>query len=181
MAASVAQPAPPRWRSIAARVIDRIVIASGVIPYALVALVLRLIMAGAFFVSGQAAVVGPEITFSFRGLNFSLILPAQVRDDVLDAYATQFATVPISSVFIANGFAFAEFLLPIYLVIGVGTRIVALVLLIMTIVLQIYIAPEALWTTHVYWLAILLTLMAGGAGAISLDWLISHFRKLKRL
>ncbi len=173
-ASFIAQRTPRRLRSQAAYVIDRIVAMCGVIPYALVALVLRLVMARAFFLSGQAMVAGPDIPLSIHGFAFSVILPAQVRGELLNAFAMQFAAVPVSPAFIAYGFAYAEFLLPICLVIGFGTRIAALILLIMTIILQAYVEPDALWTTHVYWFSLLLVLMTFGGGAISLDRLIRH-------
>lgn len=172
---SFAAPAEPRGsHSVLAYVIDRIVAICGIVPYALVALILRLVVARDFFLSGQAKALGPTIPLSFHGFNYSLILPTQVRDDVLSAFATQFAAVSVSSTFVAYGFTYAEFLLPIFLVIGFATRIAGLLLLIMTVVLQIYVAPEALWTTHVYWGAILLTLMTCGAGEISVDRLIRY-------
>jgi putative oxidoreductase len=173
-ASFIAQPTPRRSRSYAAHVIDRIVAVCGVIPYALVALVLRLVMARAFFLSGQAMVVGPDIPLSIRGFEFSVILPAQVREEVLSGFTAQFATVPVSPVFIAYGFAYAEFLLPICLVVGFGTRVAAFILLVMTAVVQIYVEPDALWTTHMYWFSLLLVLMTCGGGAISLDRLVRH-------
>ena len=44
--------------------------------------------------------------------------------------------------------------------------------LVMTVLVQVYVMPEALWTTHVYLFAILMVLMSVGPGAISLDALI---------
>jgi len=54
----------------------------------------------------------------------------------------------------------------------VGTRIAALGLLIMKAVIQIYIMPEHLWTTQIYWFAILTVLLSQGAGQISADHVI---------
>lgn len=173
-ASFIARPEPPPSHSPVARVLARIVAVCGVIPYGLIALVLRLVAARAFFVDGQAKVVGPAVSPSIQGSDFSFILPAQVRADVLNSLATQFSGVAVSPAFIAYGLAYAEFLLPICLLIGFGTRIAALVLLVITIVLQIYVEPDALWTVHAYWFSILLVLMTFGAGAISLDRLIRY-------
>jgi putative oxidoreductase len=38
--------------------------------------------------------------------------------------------------------------------------------------IQFYVLPEALWTTHVYWASLLMVLLALGPGRISLDALI---------
>lgn len=166
------QPSPRRSRSTAANAIDLTVAVCGMIPYALVALILRLVMARDFFLSGQALVVGPTIPLSLHRFSTSLVLPARVHEETLSAFAAQFVGVPLSPTFIAYGFTTAEFLLPICLVIGFGTRIAAFILLIMTVVVQIYVDPSALWTLHVYWVSILLVLMACGGGAVSLDRLI---------
>lgn len=175
MANFIAHPAPRGSHSVWAHVIDRIVAVSGIVPYALVALILRLVLARDFFLAGQAKASGPVIPVSFQNFDYSLILPVHVRDDVLSAFAAQFAAVPIPPALIAYGFTYAEFLLPICLVIGFATRIAALLLLIMTVVVQIYVAPEALWTAHVYWAAMLLVLMTCGPGVISLDRIIRYF------
>jgi putative oxidoreductase len=70
---------------------------------------------------------------------------------------------------------YAEFFLPICLVLGFATRFAATGLFIITIVLQAYVAPEALWTAHAYWASILLVLMSVGPGEISVDQAIRYF------
>ncbi|MDX3886188.1 MAG: DoxX family membrane protein [Sphingomonas sp.] len=64
--------------------------------------------------------------------------------------------------------AIAEIVLPALLLLGLGTRIAALGLLIMTAVIQL-VAPEGWANFHLYWAAIALGLMALGAGPLSLD------------
>ena len=68
--------------------------------------------------------------------------------------------------------SYGEFILPIMLVLGLGTRFAALGLLIMTALIQIYVMPQALWTVHIYWASILMVVLTLGAGKISLDSLI---------
>lgn len=55
---------------------------------------------------------------------------------------------------------------------GLVTRFAALALLIMTLVIQIFVYPDA-WPTHGVWAASLLLLMMRGAGLISLDHQVS--------
>jgi putative oxidoreductase len=69
-----------------------------------------------------------------------------------------------------------EFILPLLLVIGLLTRLSALGLLVMTMVIQIFVFPDAWWTVHAYWAAILIVLIARGPGAISLDHLLFRRR-----
>jgi putative oxidoreductase len=62
----------------------------------------------------------------------------------------------------------AEHLFPILLVIGLMTRASALALLAMTLVIQLFVYPDA-WPTHLSWAAILLVLLARGGGPWSAD------------
>jgi putative oxidoreductase len=145
------------------------------IPYALVALGLRLIMARVFFLSGQAKIDGPRsipIRPGIGDLEFTVILPAEIKDATFRMFEAQYAELPISPVVVAYLFTYAEFVLPICLVLGFATRLSALALLVMTVLLQVYVMPGMLWVAHVYWAAILLVLMTVGPGAISLDALI---------
>ncbi|SCU85547.1 conserved membrane hypothetical protein [Cupriavidus necator] len=64
-----------------------------------------------------------------------------------------------------------ELAAPVLLVLGLATRPVALILLGMTAVIEIFVYPQA-WPTHIQWAAMLLVLLARGAGAFSIDWLI---------
>ena len=72
--------------------------------------------------------------------------------------------VPIPPALAAYLVGGAEFLLPIMLVLGFGTRFAALGLLVVTALIQLYVLPEALWTAHVYWASILLVLLSRGPG-----------------
>ncbi len=63
----------------------------------------------------------------------------------------------------------AEHLFPILLVLGLATRLSALALLGMTLVIQTFVFPEA-WMTHGLWAAAFLTVIKfGPPGRISLD------------
>jgi putative oxidoreductase len=61
----------------------------------------------------------------------------------------------------------AEILLPILLVLGLATRLAALGLLAMTLMVQLTV-PDG-WPVHVTWAAMALGIMAWGPGRISLD------------
>lgn len=60
---------------------------------------------------------------------------------------------------------------PVLLVLGLATRPVALVLLGMTAVIELFVYPQA-WPTHIQWAAMLLVLLCRGAGSCSLDHLL---------
>jgi putative oxidoreductase len=61
----------------------------------------------------------------------------------------------------------AEILLPILLVLGLATRLVALALLLMTLIVQLTVPTG--WPLHLTWAAMALGIMAWGPGRISLD------------
>jgi putative oxidoreductase len=71
-----------------------------------------------------------------------------------------------------------ELTAPVLLVLGLFTRFSALVLLGMTAVIEIFVYPQA-WPTHLQWVAMLLVLLARGAGTMSIDhWLWRRFGKM---
>ena len=163
-----------RSSSLIAIAIDKLVAICGVVPYALVALGLRFVIARVFFLSGQPKISGPEIPISLFGRDseFSIVLPAAIKPETFDLFQTQYDALPMSPAVAAYLFTYAEFVLPVCLVLGFATRLSALALLVMTVLIQVYVVPEALWTAHVYLFAILMVLMSVGPGAISLDALI---------
>ena len=67
--------------------------------------------------------------------------------------------------------AWAEHLFPLLLMLGLFTRLSALALLGMTLVIQLFIYPDA-WPTHLSWAGLLMYLGGRGAGTLSLDRLL---------
>jgi putative oxidoreductase len=68
----------------------------------------------------------------------------------------------------------AEILLPIFLVVGLGTRLAAFGLLAMTLVVQLTV-PDG-WPVHITWAAMALGIVAWGPGRASLDHWIAPDR-----
>ncbi|MGQ0485065.1 MAG: DoxX family protein [Hyphomicrobiales bacterium] len=66
----------------------------------------------------------------------------------------------------------AEILLPVLLILGLATRLAALGLLLMTLIVQLTV-PDG-WPLHVTWAAMALGIMAWGPGRVSLDHLIAR-------
>jgi putative oxidoreductase len=71
-----------------------------------------------------------------------------------------------------------ELACPIFLVLGLATRLATLPLLGMTFVIQVFVYPEY-WTQHLMWASVLLFLATQGAGALSLDHLIERRLRAK--
>ncbi len=118
------------------------------VPYTLLALPLRVAVATVFWRSAMTKLA-----------NF---------DAALALFADEYR-VPLLPPDIAAYLAFAiELTTPVLLVLGLMTRVAALVLLGMTAVIEIFVYPQA-WPTHIQWAAMLLVLLCRGAGGLSLD------------
>jgi putative oxidoreductase len=129
------------------------------IPYWFVALVLRIPVAAVFWRSGQTKVEGWHLSSSAIEL-FKDEYKLPVIDPTIAAYLA----------------TFAEHFFPVLLVLGLATRFAALSLLIMTLVIEIFVYPDA-WPTHGTWAACFLVLMAQGPGKVSLDhWIARQYR-----
>jgi len=165
-----------RSRSVVGLMVDSFVSACSFIPYALVALGLRLVMARVFFLDGQTKVSGPRVPVNVQDFDLSVVLPLQVKTETFGAFLN-YGALPVPPALAAYLVSYAEFILPIMLVLGFGTRFAALGLLIMTALIQIYVLPGALWTVHVYWAAILVVLLTRGPGQISIDHIIRFIAK----
>lgn len=75
----------------------------------------------------------------------------------------------------ATAAGIGEIVLPIFLVLGLGTRFAALGLLAMTAVIQLTV-PDGWANFHLPWAAMALALMVFGSGRIGLDGLIRSSR-----
>lgn len=72
---------------------------------------------------------------------------------------------------------YAEHFLPLLVIIGLFTRIGAAGLLVMTMVIQLFVYPDAWWGVHIIWVALALILITRGAGPFSIDTLLTRMRK----
>ncbi len=124
-------------------------------PHSLLALVNRVGIAAIFWMSARTKVEGwftvSESAYTLFREEYRLpLLPPE--------FAAHMATV-------------AEHVFPVLLVLGLCTRLSALALLGMTLVIQVFVYPDA-WPTHLSWAGLLLYIAGRGAGSISMDrWL----------
>jgi putative oxidoreductase len=125
---------------------------------ALLLLFVRIALAGPFFLSGRTKIE--------EGTLFS------ISDSTYDLFESEYAGVPLPHELAANMATTAEHLLPALLVTGLGTRFAALGLLGMTMVIQIFVYPDAWWGTHMTWVALALALLLLGPGRLSLDHML---------
>ena len=136
--------------------VQRIVGVFEAIPYSALALAARVFPAAVFWQSGQTKVEG-----------FGL------SDSAVYLFQEEYRLPLIDPTVAAYGAAFAEHVFPILLVLGLASRLAALALLGMTLVIEIFVYPDA-WPTHGVWAACFLLIVARGPGAVSLDRLIAR-------
>jgi len=133
---------------------------SGRIPEAIALLVLRAALAGIFWRSGRTKIEDGSL-FSISDTTYFL-------------FKEEYAGVPLPSDFAAVMATVSEHLFPILLVVGLFTRLSALALLGMTMVIQIFVYPEAWWQVHILWAAMCLILIVRGGGVFTLDTLLAR-------
>lgn len=126
----------------------------------LVATPARLFIAATFWLSGRTKVDG-WLT---------------VNDSAFFLFQSEYR-VPLLPYRLAAYLAtYAEHLFPILLLIGFASRLSAAALLLMTLVIQLFVYPDA-WATHLAWGTMLTFLIFRGPGALSVDhWLRRRWR-----
>jgi putative oxidoreductase len=122
------------------------------IPEDVIALVSRLGVAGVFFMSGRTKVDG--------------IL--HITDGTYALFQEEYRLPLIPPDIAAHLATYAEHLFSILLVLGLFTRLSALAFLGMTLVIEVFVYPDA-WPTHLSWAGLLIYLVARGGGRFALD------------
>ena len=125
------------------------------VPHDALAFINRLAIAAIFFMSGRTKVEGL----------------LTLTDSAYTLFREEYKLPLIPPEIAAHAAAWAEHLFPLLLVLGLFTRLSALALLGMTLVIQVFVYPDA-WPTHLSWAGLLLYLIGRGAGAWSLDRLL---------
>ncbi len=123
------------------------------VPYSLLAIPLRLAVANVFWSSAMTKLASWSTTlYLFREEYRVPLLPPDIA-------AAMAASVELTT--------------PFLLLFGFLTRGAAVVLLGMTLVIEVFVYPQA-WPTHIQWAAMLLVLLCRGPGVYSVDHLIAR-------
>lgn len=129
------------------------------LPEALLLLVARVGIAAVFFLSGRTKVTGF----------------LELKPSAYTLFRSEYALPLIPPEWAAHLATYAEHLFPLLLVLGLLTRPAAAALLGMTLVIEVFVYPDA-WPVHLTWAGLLLPLLAKGGGAWSLDRLLAGKR-----
>ncbi len=123
-------------------------------PYWLIAVTARVALAKVFWSSAQTHLLSWQTTLYMFANTYKVPL--------LPPHLAAYMAVTL------------ELVTPPLLILGLATRFAALALFGMTLVIEIFVYPEA-WPTHIQWAAMMLVLMGRGAGLLSLDALIKSW------
>ena len=133
---------------------ERFLYWAGLFPDGIVTIMARLSVAAIFWRSGETKLDGWHLS-----------------DTAVQLFQEEYKVPLLPPEIAASMAAFAEHLFPIMLVIGLGARLGALGLLGMTLVIEVFVYPDA-WPIHGVWAVALLFVITRGPGILSLDHLI---------
>jgi putative oxidoreductase len=126
------------------------------IPHDIIALIARLSVGAVFWQSGQTKLDGWHIS-----------------ENAIELFRSEYRLPLVDPTVAATLAALAEHIFPILLFVGLASRAAAAALLIMTLIIEIFVYPDA-WPIHGTWAACFLLVIARGPGLFSLD----HFMPL---
>lgn len=126
------------------------------IPQSAISLAARIFPAAVFWQSGDTKLDGWHVSAS-----------------AIYLFREEYKLPLIDPVVAAHLAAFAEHAFPALLVLGLASRFAAAALFFMTMVIEIFVYPDA-WPTHGIWATCFLVIIARGPGIPSLDHLIAR-------
>ena len=132
------------------------------VPPSVTQLLLRWGLAGVFWTSARTKIEG-VIT---------------VSDSAKFLFAEEYRLPLLDPDLAAHLATYAEHAFALSLFVGLATRLSALGIIIMTLVIQFFVYPDAFVGVHLGWLAMGLAVLVKGPGAFSLDHLV-HGRLLR--
>jgi putative oxidoreductase len=145
--------------------VQRIYRLMGLLPNTLIAFIARFSIAAVFWKSGQTKIEG--LAIDIVSGTFTLGMP-RLSDNAVFLFKEEYKLPFLPPELGATLAALGEHIFPLLLLFGLATRFSALALLGMTLVIEIFVYPDA-YPTHGTWAAVLLYLIAHGPGKLSID------------
>lgn len=144
------------WIRSAASVCEKATGAFDLLPMSMIQLVARIAVAEVFWRSSQSKLASWQTTIQLFANEYRVpVLPVET--------AAMLATA-------------TELTGAVLLFLGLATRLSALALLGLVTVIQVFVYPEN-WPDHILWASLLLLLLKGGAGMLSMDHLVRFVLK----
>lgn len=124
------------------------------IPYSVIALASRVAVADVFWRSARTKVNGLSI-----------------REETFYLFREEYKVPLLPPDLAAYLSTIGEHVFSVLLIVGLASRLSALGLFGMTMVIQLFVVPGG-WPEHILWLSLLTLIIARGPGAISIDHLV---------
>lgn len=124
------------------------------LPFSLIQLAMRISIGFVFFNSG--------------------LLKARSFEFAVKLFETEYRLPLLPPELAARLAMSVEIVVPLFLFVGLATRLATLPLLGMVAVIQVLVYPQA-WVEHLLWTSVLLVLLTRGAGVLSLDHVIERW------
>src|SRR3990167_6691458 len=140
------------------RLIARAIELCKLIPYSLVAFLARFSIAATFWKSGQTKIEGLAIDLIEGTFEFGL---PRLSASAVPLFEEEYRLPLLPAELAAQLAAFSEHLFPLLILLG------------MTLVIHLFVYPDA-YPTHGVWAAVLLLLVAKGPGLLAIDQLIAR-------
>lgn len=152
------------------RLISGIIARFSRIPDSLIALLGRFSIAAIFWKSGQTKIEGFAVDLVAG--EFAIGWP-HLTDSAIELFRSEYRLPLLPPELAAPLAAFGEHFFPVLILLGLATRFSSVALLVMTLIIQIFVYPDA-YPTHGVWATVLLVLIARGPGVFSIDQWIAN-------
>lgn len=139
------------------------------IPEFVVNIAMRLIIFKIFWSSVQVKISGA----TFYGQHFAFW---NIKKNAFLLFDFGYNVPLIPSSLATYIVTFSEFFFALFILLGLFTRLSAVALLVMTLIIEVYVHPQFWWSVHVFWVIILVYIMKYGGGTVSLDNLLFNRR-----
>jgi putative oxidoreductase len=155
---------------------DKGVAAAERVPYGLTALLVRIGVFGVFWASAMTKIIFDKSPADHLLAQIPAVLSFgwSISANAFYLFEHEYQVPllpPILAAYLATA---AELTFSLSVLLGLFTRLSALVLLGMTLVIQIFVYPE-LWLVHALWMGALLLLVSRGGGGLAIDRLLQRF------
>jgi putative oxidoreductase len=127
---------------------------AGRLPLSVIQLAMRVAVGSVFFKSG--------------------LLKANSFEFAVKLFEDEYRLPLLDPTWAARLAAFTEITFPLFLFAGLATRLATLPLLFMTLVIQVFVYPDA-WVENLMWASILVFLLTRGPGVLSADHLVERW------
>lgn len=143
-------------------------------PHSLIAFSARFSMAAIFWLSAQTKIEGFSINIISGEFEWGM---PYFSEATISLFRDEYRLPLLSPEWAAVAATWSEHIFAVLLLIGLGGRVAALGLLVITLIIQFFVYPDA-YPTHGAWAVCLIYIIAHGPGIISIDYFLKKHIKI---